>query len=76
MKNNTSVVSLRTQRIDINPLRDCRYVADATRYAYGSICLLRKRGIDIISKPTEREVISNLPKGKYIELSVAKHIDN
>ena len=30
---------------------------------------------EVISKPNEREVISNLPQGKYIELSVAKHID-
>ncbi len=36
-------------RVEINPLRDFRYVADATRYAYGSICVLRKRGIYLIS---------------------------
>ena len=52
-----------------------------------SICLLCKRGIYIISKPTARAVISNLPQGEYIELSGwdsqkrkmsflgAKHID-
>ncbi len=35
----------------------------------------RARGIYIISKPTARKVISNLPRGKYIELRAAKHID-
>ena len=50
--------------VDINPLRDFRYVANATRYSCRSICLLRKRGIYIISKPTVRAVISNLSIAK------------
>ena len=37
------------ENVEINPLRDSRYVANATRYSCRSICLLRKRGIYLIS---------------------------
>ncbi len=51
-------------------LRDLRYVAYATRYAFGSICLLGKRGIYIISKATE-DLQSK--SGGYIELERCLH---
>ena len=44
------------ENVEINPLRDFRYVADATRYAYGSICLLRKREIYLISSLSKAKI--------------------
>ena len=41
------------ENIEINPLRDFRYVANATRYSCRSICLLRKREIYLISSLSE-----------------------
>ena len=59
-----SVFCYLSENVEINPLRDFRYVANATRYSCRSICLLRKRGIYLISKLTE-----NLwsKSGGYIE---------
>ena len=64
-------------RIEINPLRDFRYVANATRYAFGSICLLRKRGIYLISNwcsQSERQYIE-LERSESISSQLSWHID-
>ena len=54
-------------RIEINPLRDFRYVAIATRYACGSICLLLKRGIYLISNWSEATIYRVRAKREHIE---------
>ena len=54
-------------RIEINPLRDFRYVTIATRYACGSICLLRKRGIYLISNWSEATIYRVRAKREHIE---------
>ena len=41
------------ENVEINPLWDFRYVADATRYSYRSICSLCERGIYLISSLSE-----------------------
>ena len=53
-------MSLRTQRIDINPLRDFRYVANATRYT----------ALDMFASQT-RDLyhIETVRKGGYIEFA-------
>ena len=54
-------------RIEINPLWDFRYVTIATRYACGSICLLRKRGIYLISNWSEATIYRVRAKREHIE---------
>ena len=54
-------------RVEINPSRDFRYVAYATRYAFGSICLLRKRGIYLISNYRKAIIYRIRTKREYIE---------
>ena len=54
-------MSLRTQRIDINPLRDFRYVANATRYA--ALDMFASQTRDLYHIETDH-------KGGYIEFAV------
>ena len=61
-------------RIEINPLRDFRYVANATRYACGSICLLRKRGIYLISNWSKATIYRVRAKREHIEFIFREHI--
>ena len=54
-------MSLRTLRIDINPVRDLRYVADTTRYA--TLDMFASQTWDLYHIETDR-------KGGYIEFAV------
>ena len=56
-----SVVPIRTLRIDINPLRDFRYIATATRYA--TLDMFASQTRDLYHIETDR-------KGSYIEFAV------
>ena len=70
-------------RIEINPLRDFRYVAIATRYACGSICfcitrhrrdMSKARGIYLISNWSEATIYrvraAGVPRSKECALGV------
>ena len=63
-------------RIEINPLRNFRYVANATRYACGSICfciprqrrdMSKARGIYLISNWSEATIYRVRAKREHIE---------
>ena len=52
------------ENVEINPLRDFRYVANATRYAYGSICFCIPRQRRDMSKAKGIYLISSLSRAK------------